>query len=130
MNDLQRLIANYIADHPGENYSSIARRGNMSRSTVYSAARAEKRKQGLQENTIRSLAKGMEMRESVVRMAAGSAAGYDVTVPQEMDTDEGRLIVAAFHDLDEGRKRELARRARFLLAEMRDASGDGDENRR
>lgn len=127
MNDLQALIANYIADHPGENYSSIARRGGMSRSTVYSAARAEKRQQGLQEHTIQGLAKGMEMRESIVRAAAGSAAGYDVTVPQEMDSAEGRLIVAAFNDLDEGRKRELARRARFLLAEMREASSDGEE---
>lgn len=130
MNDLQALIANYIRDHPGENHSSIARRGNMSRSTVYSAATAEKRKQGLQEQTIKRLAKGMGMAESVVRAAAGSAAGYDVTVPQEMDTDEGRLIVAAFHNLDDERKRELARRARFLLAEMREASGDGDKQPR
>lgn len=127
MNDLQALIANYIDDHPGENYSSIARRGGMSRSTVYSAARAEKRKQGLQEHTIVGLAKGMEMAESIVRVAAGSAAGYDITVPQEMDTDEGRLIVAAYHQLDEGRKKELARRARFLLAEAQEASGDGDQ---
>lgn len=126
MNDLQKLIADYLADHHGETYSSIARRGGMSRSTVYSAATVEKRKQTLQPDTIAGLAKGMGMRESVVRAAAGNAAGYNAGVPQDMDTEEGRLIVAAFHDLDDERKRELARRARFLLAEMRESSGDGD----
>lgn len=124
MNALQRLIADYLADNPGENYSTIARRGGMSRSTVYSLATVEKRKQTSQPETITRLAQGMQMRESVVRSAAGDAAGYQAGVPQEMDTEEGRLLIAAFHDLDEGRKRELARRARFLLAEMRDASGD------
>lgn len=125
MNALQRLIADYLGDNPGENYSTIARRGGMSRSTVYSAATIDKRKQTLQAETIRGLAKGMQMRESVVRNAAADAAGYQaIGVPQELDTEEGRLIVAAFHDLDPERKRELARRARFLLAEMREASGD------
>lgn len=124
MNALQRLIADYLAEHPGENHSTIARRGGMSRSTVYSLAHVERRKQTSQPETIRQLAKGMQMQESVVRAAAADAAGYTVQVPQEMDTEEGRLLIAAFHDLDDQRKRELARRARFLLAEMREASGD------
>jgi hypothetical protein len=127
MNALQRLIADYLADNPGENYSTIARRAGMPRSTVYSLATVEKRKQTSQPETIRNLAKGMQMAERVVRQAAGDAAGYQAGVPQEMDTEEGRLLISAFHDLDDQRKRELARRARFLLAEMREASGDEAE---
>lgn len=124
MNALQRLIADYLGDHPGENYSTIARRGGMSRSTVYSAATVEKRRQSLQPETIEGLARGMQMSVSVVHAAAGDAAGYQPAgIPQELDTEEGRLIVAAFHDLDPERKRDLARRARFLLKEMRESSG-------
>lgn len=124
MNDLQRLIAEYLADNPGETYSSIARRGGMSRSTVYSAATVEARTQSPFSSTIKGLAKGMRMSEERVRIAAGAAAGYKVEVPAELDSEEGRLIVAAFADLDDERKRELARRARFLLQEMRESSGD------
>lgn len=127
MNALQRVIADYLADNPGENYSSIARRGNMSRSTVHSLATVEKRRQTPNPQTIESLARGMSMSVSNVRKAAGDAAGYKVDVPAELDSEEGRLIVAAFQDLDDERKRELARRARFLLAEMREASGDRDK---
>ena len=124
MNALQRLIADWLADHPGENYSSIARRAGVSRSTVHSSATVESRTQSPQEKTIKALARGMGLSEDVVRKAAGDAAGYRIDVPYEMDTEEGRLIVAAFHELDEKRKRELALRAKFLLAEAREASSD------
>jgi len=128
MNALQRVIANFLADNPGENYSSIARRGGMSRSTVHSLATVEKRRQTPNPATIESLAKGMRMSAASVRKAAGDAAGYRVDVPPQLDSEEGRLIVAAFEDLDDERKKDLARRARFLLAEMREASGDRDES--
>lgn len=127
MNALQRVIADYLADNPGENYSSIARRGSMSRSTVHSLATVEKRRQTPNPETIKSLARGMGMSEASVRKAAGDAAGYKIDVPAELDSEEGRLIVAAFQDLDDERKRDLARRARFLLQEMRESSGDGEQ---
>jgi transcriptional regulator with XRE-family HTH domain len=128
MNALQRLIAQYLADNPGETYSSIARRAGMSRSTVHSAATVQKRTQTPTPATIKGLARGMGMSEERVRAASGDAAGYKVDVPAELDSEEGRLIVAAFADLDDERKRELARRARFLLQEMREASGDHGEH--
>jgi len=124
INALQKVIQDFLADNPGENYSTIARRGGMSRSTVHSLATVEKRRQTPNPETIKSLASGMNMSEDTVRKAAGDAAGYKIDVPFEMDSEEGRLIVAAFQDLDDERKRELARRARFLLAEMREAQED------
>lgn len=125
MNALQKLIAEYLADNPGETHSSIARRAGMSRSTVYSIATVEKRVQTPNPETITALARGMGMTLERVRKAAADAAGYRLDVPAELDSDEGRLIVAAFADLDDERKRELARRARYLLQEMREsASGD------
>lgn len=129
MNELQRLIRQYLDDNPRENLSSIARRAKMPRSTVHSLFTVEKRIQTPHPETIEALARGMNMSVDAVRRAAGGAAGYKIDVPDELDSDEGRLIVAAFHDLDPTRRRELARRARFLLAEMREASGDdsGDE---
>ena len=57
MNALQKLIADYLADNPGENYSTIARRGDMPRTTVYSLATKEERRQTPHPDTIRQLAK-------------------------------------------------------------------------
>jgi hypothetical protein len=124
MNALQKLIVDYLADNPGENYSTIARRGELPRTTVHSLATTESRKQTPQPETIERLAKGMGMSVPRVRMAAADAAGYRPDVPQEMDTQEGRLIVAAWHGINDERKRDLARRARLLLAEQQESDSD------
>jgi hypothetical protein len=127
MNSLQKLIADYLADNHGENYSTIARRGGLPRSTVYSLATKEERRQTPHPETIRKLAKGMSMVESVVKAAAGDAAGYR-SVSSELGTERARLIVEAASHLDDERLEALARRARHLLAEMREeeAAGGGD----
>lgn len=124
MNSLQRLIADYLSDNPDENYSTIAQRGGMSRSTVYSLAKKEERRQTPHPETIRRLALGMGMQESVVRAAAGDAAGYRATTTSEMTTPQARLIVEATAHLDQERLEALARRARHLLAEMREEAGE------
>jgi DNA invertase Pin-like site-specific DNA recombinase len=127
MNALQQLIADYLADNPGESYSSIARRGGISRQTVWATARRESSRQTPHPDTVAGLAKGMEMPESRVRAAAGMAAGYPGTVTSEITTERGRLIAEALNELDEERLESLARRARHLLAEMReDDSASGN----
>jgi len=123
MNALQRLIADYKAD-TGESYAKIAERGGLPTSTVHSLATVESRKQTPHPDTIAALAKGLRMPPSRVRSAAADAAGYPPDVPQEMNTEEGRLIVSAFHTLSEERKRELARRARFLLMEQQESDSE------
>jgi len=122
MNALQQLIASYLADNPGENYSTIARRAGMSRSTVYSIANKEERLQTPHPETVRGLARGMNMLESVVKAAAGDAAGYG-GVSSELETERARLIVEAVKHLDQERLEALERRARYLLAEMREEQG-------
>lgn len=124
MNSLQRLIAGYLADNPSENYSSIARRGGLPRSTVHSIATVEERRQTPHPDTIKKLAKGMDMLESVVRAAAGDAAGYKSTTSSELTSEQARLIVEAASHLDQERLEALARRARHLLAEMREEDAD------
>ena len=121
MNALQKLIFDYLADNPSENYSTIARRAGMSRSTVYSLATKQERRQTPHPDTIKALARGMGMHESVVRAAAGDAAGYHGA--NEVQVGRGRLIVEAASLLDDERLEALARRARHLLAEMREEQG-------
>jgi hypothetical protein len=122
MNSLQKLIFDYLADNPDETYSSIARRGNLSRSTVYSAATTPERKQTPHPDTVAGLARGMRMPVRVVSAAAGDAAGYH-GITNELQTSYGRLVVEAARELDEERLEVLSRRARHLLAEMREEQG-------
>jgi hypothetical protein len=121
MNSLQKLIADYLGDNHGENYSTIARRGGLPRSTVYSLATKEELRQTPHPETIRKLARGMDMLVSVVKAAAGDAAGYR-PVTSELSSEQARLIVEAASHLDQERLESLARRARHLLAEMREES--------
>lgn len=128
MNALQQLIANYLADHPDENYSTIAKRGGMSRSTVYSSATKEERRQTPHPDTIAGLAKGMEMPLSVVSAAAGDAAGYHGTVSSELKSATARLIVEGIQHIPEDRLVELERRMRYILAELREAAESEGKN--
>lgn len=125
MNALQQLIADYLTDNPSESYSSIAVRGGIPRQTVWAVAKRESSRQTPHPDTIAGLAQGMNIPEARVRAAAGLAAGYPGTQSQEFKTDRGRLIAEALNELDEERLEVLARRARHLLAEMREESGDG-----
>jgi len=120
MNALQQLIADYLADNPGESYSGIARRGGLPRQTVWAIAKRESSRQTPHPDTIAGLAKGMEMPEARVRSAAGIAAGYPATTSSHITTERGQLIAEALNALDDERLEILARRARFLLAEQRE----------
>ena len=128
MNELQQLIADYIADNPGESYASIGRRGGLPRQTVQHLAKKAQAKQTPHPETLKCLAAGMRMPESVVRAAAADAAGYGANSTNGDDSDpELRLYVESFKALDRERRDVLTRRMRSLLTEMReeqDSSGD------
>ncbi len=71
-NALQRLIADR-REEKGWSYADLARRGGMSKATVYKLA--SKSLDGLpRRNTIEALAKGLGLPERVVRDAAVQAA--------------------------------------------------------
>jgi len=128
MNDLQRLIDDYIKDHPDESYATIAKRGGIPRQTVWALAKKEAARQTPRPQTISALARGMGISEEVVRRAAGQAAGYPSTpMMSELKTDRGRMIVESLNELDEERQEVLMRRLRFLLAEQREERGQGTD---
>jgi hypothetical protein len=130
MNELQQLIADYIADNPGESYASIGRRGGLPRQTVQHLAKKAQAKQTPHPETLRCLAAGMGLPESYVRAAAADAAGYKGNGGDGITDQRGRLIVEAVKGLDPERLESLARRARSLLSEMRDEQEHGSRNGR
>lgn len=125
MNALQQLIADYLSDNPGESYASIGRRGSLPtrplpRSTVHSLATKPSWRQTPNPVTLEALARGMDMNQDRVRLAAADAAGYRASVSSEVGDGRARLVVEATQVLDPERLEILARRARFLLAEMQE----------
>lgn len=122
MNALQQLIQEFIDNHANEDYSTIARRGEMPRQTVWAIARRRQHQQTIRPATIRKLARGLQTSESVIREAAGLSAGYGATTREgdvaAVDTDEWQLLLATLRDLDPERLHAVERRARALHREM------------
>ena len=124
-NRLQRLIEDYLDSHAGETYASIARRGGWkSASTVQNIATTERRRTTPHPDTIRMLAKGLEMSFDEVKVAAGDAAGYGPGEPGERDALLVELDEYAA-PLSEERKRELIALARFMMQQTRDERSGG-----
>lgn len=125
MNALQQLIDDYLAENRSESYASIGRRGStdihrLPRSTVHSMATKSSWRQTPQASTLTALARGMNMSEDKVRTAAADAAGYKAGVSSVPFDSRTQIILEAMNHLDPERMEVLARRARFLLAEMRE----------
>lgn len=119
MNALQQLIADYLRDHPDENYSTIARRGEIPRQTVQALAKRERARQTPRPQSLEGLAKGMRMSLDVVRAAAGMTAGYGLGTA-ELSDERVRLLVGTVAELDDERMEAVFRRARLLLEEQRE----------
>jgi len=115
MNALQQLIADYLRDHPGETFASIARRGGMPRQTVYAIAKRKRPRQTPRLETIRALAKGLETQEQTVRAAVGLASGYSGI---ERASQDEAMLLEMFRSLDDERREAVLRRARSMLAEV------------
>lgn len=130
VNALQRLIADYISEHPGESYSSIGRRGGMPRQTVYALAKRGKARQTPRPDTLEALAKGLQMPLPVVRAAAGMTAGYYGENLAQVTDERMRLLIATLVELDEERLSAAERRARSLLAEQREEEAARKRRRR
>lgn len=118
MNALQQLIADYLDDHPGENYSTIARRGGIPRQTVQALARRERSRQTPRPHSLEGLARGMGVSIDTVRQAAGLAAGYGLD--SSIDDERVRMLLGTVSELDTERLEAVFRRARALLDEQRE----------
>lgn len=119
MNALQRLIRDWIADHPGTGgYAGIARRGGLKAGTVQAIATRPRKRQLTTREQLVGLAQGMGLPFEVVEDAARIAAGGSVgVVDVSGDGDRVALIVATTRHLSPERQDELLRRAQFLLEE-------------
>ncbi|MGH8867117.1 MAG: hypothetical protein ACRDYU_03865 [Actinomycetes bacterium] len=129
MNALQRLIADWLSEHPGETYSSIARRGDLPRQTVNALAKRARARQTPRPDTISKLAKGLRLDERTVREAAGLSAGYGIEEHRDRD-DKYRLLIATLESLDEERLDAVARRARALRQEQIEEEAETRRRRR
>ncbi|MGZ4663571.1 MAG: hypothetical protein ACXV5Q_00595 [Frankiaceae bacterium] len=119
MNALQRLIADFLSDHPEETFSSIARRGKMPRQTVQALARRKQVRAAPRQDTIEALARGLRMDVDIVKAAAGLTAGYGQGTAA-LENEQMRMLVEVAAELDEERLTAVLRRARALMEEARE----------
>ncbi|MGZ4590258.1 MAG: hypothetical protein ACXV3V_11050 [Actinomycetes bacterium] len=119
MNALQRLIADFLGDHPEETFSSIARRAKMPRQTVQALARRKQVRAAPREATIVALARGLRMDVDIVKAAAGLTAGYGQGTAA-LENEQMRMLVEVASELDEERLTAVLRRARALMEEARE----------
>ena len=74
MNLLQRLIGERLQER-GWSYGDVARRGGMSRSTLYALATTRELARSPRAATIDALARGLEVPAALVRAIADESAG-------------------------------------------------------
>jgi len=125
MNALQQLIRGYLDDHPGEGYSSIARRASealgrdkeheVPRQTIASVAGRRFPKKLPDAATLEILALGMHLPLGVVQEAAVLSLGH---VPMsEMVDDDSQAIIVSWRAMTKAGRADLERRARYIIAE-------------
>jgi transcriptional regulator with XRE-family HTH domain len=112
MNPLQLLIQRQLRDR-GWSYGTVARRGGLARSMVYSLATTRNLVRPPRPATIDALAKGLEAPVSVVRTAAAESTGlhyYDRAPAgqQSQDDRERELLIASIDELSSDDRRHVA----------------------
>ncbi len=116
---LQRVVTDYLADHPRESITSIARRGGMRRTTLQSLITRASGAQRPRDETIRQLAKGLGLSVATVSGLFGLAPSYAAS---EQDlADDLRVLLDLAQKLTPEQRQAVIRRARALEAE-----GDAD----
>lgn len=101
MNALQKLILNRM-DELNMNYYDVARAGGFPHhTTVYALVHKKEHKQPPRSETLKRLAKALDVDLSLVRAAASEAAGYklhDITTTLDASEDV-RIVAAAMGEL-------------------------------
>lgn len=112
INPLQRLIRQRLRER-GWSYGTVARRGGLPRSTVYTLAMTRNLARPPRPATIDALAKGLGVPVSAVRAAAAESTGlhYYEEVPagrQRPDNLERDLLIASIDELTPEDRRHVA----------------------
>jgi transcriptional regulator with XRE-family HTH domain len=114
MNTLQLLIA-ARRDEKGWSYADLARRGGMSKATVYKLASQDL--DGLpRQSTIKSLAKGLGLPERVVRDAAIQAARMG-TYAEDLTPWE-QVVIGHSRELSEDQRRQVMALVEAMLGDQ------------
>jgi transcriptional regulator with XRE-family HTH domain len=113
LNPLQRLIQQRLREH-GWSYGTVARRGGLPRSTVYTLAMTRNLVRPPRPATLDGLAQGLDVPVSAVRAAAAESTGlhYCDEVPAEQGqhpSDHDReLLIASIDELTPEDRRHVA----------------------
>ncbi len=113
LNPLQRLIQQRLREQ-GWSYGTVARRGGMPRSTVYTLAMTRNLVRPPRPATLDGLAQGLDVPVSAVRAAAAESTGlhYYDEVPAEQGEHPGdhdrELLIASIDELTPEDRRHVA----------------------
>jgi transcriptional regulator with XRE-family HTH domain len=110
-------------------YGDVARRGGLSKSTVHHFATAERPARMPHLETLRGLARGLELPLDIVRRAAAQSCGiyvYGPTPGPEID-----VLIASVQQLSVRDRQHVAALVESLLARSyQDDEKQGDQTRR
>lgn len=125
-NALQKLIRERMAEM-NWTYEDVEKRGGPSHSTLYSLVTRPEFRVAPRADTLKKLARGLDLPMDIVMAATGQASGYSLeAVPTTLDSAKGlRMVAATFEKLDTPRQRTAERIMRALLDEMKDESQTG-----
>jgi transcriptional regulator with XRE-family HTH domain len=112
LNPLQRLIQERLRER-GWSYGAVARRGGLPRSTVYTLAMTRNLGRPPRPATIDTLARGLDVPVSAVRVAAAESTGlhyYDEPLARRQDLGdrERELLIASIDELTPEDRRHVA----------------------
>ena len=113
LNPLQRLIQQRLREQ-GWSYGTVARRGGLPRSTVYTLAMTRNLVRPPRPATLDGLAQGLDVPVSAVRAAAAESTGlhYYDEVPAEQGEHPGdhdrELLIASIDELTPEDRRHVA----------------------
>jgi transcriptional regulator with XRE-family HTH domain len=112
LNPLQRLIQQRMRER-GWSYGEVARRGGLPRSTVYTLAMTRNLGRPPRPATIDTLARGLDVPVSAVRVAAAESTGlhyYDEPLARRQDLGdrERELLIASIDELTPEDRRHVA----------------------
>jgi|SRR5947209_10680741 len=120
MNPLQRLIIERLRDRAWS-YGAVARRGGLSRSTVFYLATTSNLTRPPRPDTLDGLARGLDVPISLVRAAAAEAAGlHYYGEPPDIDRETSALI-ASLEELSPEQRRHVA----ALIESLRSGGSSG-----
>lgn len=112
LNPLQHLIQQRLREQ-GWSYGTVARRGGLPRSTVYTLAITRNLSRPPRPATLDGLAKGLDVPVSAVRAAAAESTGLhyydDVLAERQQPGDQEReLLIASIDELTPEDRRHVA----------------------